>query len=132
MFKIGDKVRVKKDHSFYKSCSSAKTEYLIITLIEGGTFYWDSYEKNGEKFDSCYGHNLSNKDLEYYKTMGSLKEKFIKIFTKEPYKTFREKGITNGDDLLTADGIEMYINWLFKRDADAFKTEVADNLQEEK
>lgn len=69
------------------------------------------------------------------KIMG-IKETFLRGLMSEPQKTFRKAGITNGDNLLTQEGTEVFLNWLFQKNSDAFKTEVADVIvteqQEEK
>ncbi len=66
------------------------------------------------------------------KTMPNIKEKFVLALTKEPQKSFRKAGITNGDDLLTDEGTKVFLTWLLhKKYADEFKTEVVDDLLEE-
>lgn len=60
-----------------------------------------------------------------------LKEKFALTLTSEPYKSFRKARITNGDDLLTDDGMRIFLSWLLKKNADAFKLEVVDEIVKE-
>lgn len=143
-FKVGDKVVVvgtklkemsKDGHA--NGCSSynsnRKAEYLVLTEV-GDEFSWNAYDKNGEKFDSCAGHDLKDEDLRYYKnnkTNMNIKEKFIQAFLAEPEKTFRKAGITNGDGLLTEDGQNIFLSWLLKKNGEAFKAEVADELVKE-
>jgi hypothetical protein len=59
----------------------------------------------------------------------NIKEKFVLALTKEPQKSFRKAGITNGDDLLTDDGQNIFLSWLLhEKHADEFKTQVVDGL----
>lgn len=58
--------------------------------------------------------------------MSSITDKFLMALKAEPYKSFRQKGITNGDDLLTEEGKQIFLKWLLQKNADAFKTEVVD------
>ena len=46
----------------------------------------------------------------------------------EPEKTFRKTGITNTDNMLTSEGTELFLNWLFQQNKAEFKTEVADEI----
>lgn len=64
-------------------------------------------------------------------TMSTLKEKFVSLLTKEPYKTLRKLEIINGDNLLTDEGEALFLNWLFQQHIDAFKKEVADEMVKE-
>ena len=62
------------------------------------------------------------------KTM-NIKEKFVLALTKEQKKSFRKAGITNGDDLLTDEGQNIFLSWLLHgKFSMAFKTEVVDEL----
>lgn len=58
----------------------------------------------------------------------SLKQKFNNLFTKEPQKSFRKAGITDGSDILTDDGKAVFLAWLLGKNADAFKAEVVDPI----
>jgi len=69
--------------------------------------------------------NITNKNM-------NITEKFVLAMTKEPQKSFRKAGITNGDDLLTSDGEKIFLTWLLTKNADAFKAEVVDDLLKEK
>lgn len=81
-YKIGDKVRVKKnieDHSdFWEACHSVNKnfEYLIITGFYGKYGYsWDAYSKGDWRIDSCRGHNLTDNDLiPYERTIEDVQE----------------------------------------------------------
>lgn len=70
---------------------------------------------------------LANNSNIKEKTM-TIKEKFVLALTKEPQKSFRKAGITNGDDLLTEEGGKIFLTWLLNKNADDFKKEVVDGL----
>lgn len=58
----------------------------------------------------------------------NIKDKFTLAFKKEPEKSFRKVGITNGDDFLTEDGRNVFESWLLKKFGEDFKKEVVDDL----
>ena len=58
-------------------------------------------------------------------------EKFKVSLMGEPEKSFRLSGITNGDDLLTSDGTQIFLSWMLKKHGDDFKKEVVDGLLKE-
>lgn len=66
--------------------------------------------------------------------MSSLKEKMALVFKGEPQKSFIKAGVMNVDETLTADGQQIFLAWLVKKNGDAFKTEVVDPIlaEEEK
>ena len=56
----------------------------------------------------------------------------LKLLTKgEPAKTFIKTGITNEQDILTPEGTELFLNWLFEKNKADFAKEVATPLLEE-
>lgn len=59
-----------------------------------------------------------------------LKEKFLQAITPEPDKSLRKYEVTNGDNFLTDEGEKLYIDWMFKRDKDAFCKDVIPMLKE--
>lgn len=61
----------------------------------------------------------------------SLKEKFLIGLKAEPEKSFRKVGITNGDDMLTGEGAQVFLAWLLKKYGADFKKEVVDSILEE-
>jgi hypothetical protein len=111
---------------------------IIVTSLADGKKYpgeiW-SWSMNSIRWGKGYGLNsdfnkynveiLNNDNIQ---SMPNIQEKFILAFKSEPEKTFRKTGLTNGDDILTEDGIKVFLSWLLKKNQDAFKTEVADNL----
>lgn len=67
--------------------------------------------------------------LDNEKTIMGLKESFILAITPEPKKSFRQAGVTNGDDILTDEGTKIFLTWLLhNKYADEFKTSVIDPL----
>ncbi len=58
----------------------------------------------------------------------SIIEKFKTSLLKEPLKSFRKAGITNGDNMLTSDGQAMFLSYLLEKNGDAFKADVVDAL----
>lgn len=74
----------------------------------------------------------NNSDFEIAPKPMNIKEKFVLALTSEPQKSFRKAGITNGDDLLTEDGLKIFLSYLLhKKFADDFKKEVVDELLKE-
>lgn len=60
-----------------------------------------------------------------------LKEKFLLGIKSEPQKSFRKAGITNGDDMLTQEGSQVFLVWLLEKHGAEFKKEVVDSILEE-
>jgi hypothetical protein len=97
--------------------------------------FWTNYWTGSScTFPGYFGIQIIN-DLPEVKKDGhknmTLKEKFVLAITSEPQKSFRKAGITNGDDLLTDEGEKIFLSWLLSKNADAFKTEVVDELLKE-
>jgi len=83
------------------------------------------------QFNLNYGLQIKILNNDNEKTM-TLKEKFVLTLTREPQKSFRKAGITDGDDLLTQEGERVFLSWLLhKKYAEDFKKEVVNNLLEE-
>ena len=61
----------------------------------------------------------------------NLLEKATLAFKSEPEKSLRKSGITNGDDILTDEGVKIFLSWLLRRNADEFKKEVVDVILKE-
>jgi hypothetical protein len=58
----------------------------------------------------------------------NIKEKFAMMMKGEPDKSFFKAGITNSDFSLTSEGTQIFLQYLLKKNGDAFKTEVVDGL----
>lgn len=121
-FKIGDKVRIKENHTGKYGIGG---EYTITVVMSNGQYY------DGEK---GYGlGKFSDYDIELIESnnkinMSNIKEKFALMFKNDPEKSFRLSGITNGDDLLTDDGRNIFLSWLLRQNGKKFKEEVVDEL----
>jgi len=133
-FKIFDKgtiVDILKEDETYYQCYCSGWEFgiekdyvdiiddnLNITYANSSVIY--ANPKVGE-------NNSKNKIM-------NIKEKFILAITPEPKRSFRKAGITDGDDMLTDEGVKIFLTWLlYNKFADEFKKEVVDEmLKEEK
>ncbi len=65
------------------------------------------------------------------KPMETLKKFIINVLTKEPMKSFRKSGITDGENIVTDVGAKVFLTWLISHDtemAKAFKAEVVDEM----
>jgi hypothetical protein len=63
--------------------------------------------------------------------MSNLKEKFLLALKSEPEKSFRKAGIIDNNDMLTSEGIELFLNFLFGNYKNEFKKEVVDVILKE-
>ena len=94
--------------------------------------YRDNFFSNGENGE----YSIKNFSVEQNKTENKkmdIKEKFILAITAEPKKSFRKAGITNGDDILTEEGIKIFLSWLLhNKFSEDFKKEVVDNFLKDK
>lgn len=119
-YKIGDEVDV----------DGNGTSYTITGICSGDERYdfcrtnspdtkWNNYDL---RQCSCPNQKLIKSK------MMNIKEKFLTVFLSEPEKSFRKAEITNGDNLLTADGQTVLLSWLLKKFGAEFKTEVVDVL----
>ena len=134
-FKVGDKVRVLNKTtgnalSEFYSFVCKKSFYRIIEEMDGDGDYKVGIEDKSRYFKESdlelYNNKFNNKIMD-------IKEKFVALFIKEPEKTFRKAGITNGDGFLTDDGRSVFESYLLNKFGDDFKKEVVDlMLKEEK
>lgn len=77
----------------------------------------------------CFYYNFREDELKLKKEkIMNIKEQFTLAITPEPQKSFRKVGITDGDNLLTDDGVKVFLSWLLTKNADAFKKEVVDDM----
>lgn len=132
MFSVGDRVKIKDkptgcyDLQAFKNDSDSDGLEGFITDIHDEIIY----VKNG-RYD-CW--NFREQDLELInnkKVMTNVKEKFVALFIKEPEKTFRKAGITNGDGFLTSEGQEVFLGYLLNKYGDDFKSQVVDEIVKE-
>lgn len=61
--------------------------------------------------------------------MSSLIQSVRELFLSEPEKSLQHFGITNADNELTADGKEIFIQWLFKQNLTQFNTDIVEKLK---
>lgn len=151
----GDKVRISRgikcESNGQEGCSSMNISgngiieewysdgtYDIEMIYGEYTISWEATSDFIEKFVKIQRKVYESDIVELLKTNVknitnmNIKEKFALALTKEPMKTFRKVGITNGDDLLTDDGMKVFLSWLLnKKFADEFKAEVVDDMLKE-
>ncbi|MFA5376118.1 MAG: hypothetical protein WC455_10285 [Dehalococcoidia bacterium] len=79
------------------------------------------------------GKNIDKDANPINKTIMSIRKTFKQLLAKEPYKTFRKLDIIDGEELLTDEGRDTFIDWLFsnKETAEKFYQEVAKPLMDE-
>ena len=63
--------------------------------------------------------------------MSQTTEKFALALKKEPQKTFRKLGLTNGDDVLTDDGVKIFLTWMLQKYEKEFYEMVAEPMLKE-
>jgi hypothetical protein len=106
-----------------------------LTLFHNFFLSYDIYPNNLTGFTTQYINNFvdENNNKQQKTFMENIKEKFVVLITPEPKKSFRKAGITDGDDLLTADGEKIFLTWLLhNKYADEFKKDVVDGIIKEK
>lgn len=141
-FKIGDRVRVR---SGFNGKGISNKEGKVICLdnddpvcsvavefdefMGGHNCNWKgTFGKDGH----CWWVRLNDIEcINESKIMSKITDKFTLAFKKEPEKSFRLAGVTNGDDFLTDDGQKIFVAWLLKKHGDDFKKEVVDDLLKE-
>lgn len=130
---IGDSCRIKPES--LRNCGSyndgPNAGILVTKISNNGALSYKILDVNGKIIDSCYACFYENDVVSIInnskpKIMENLKEKFLNLLTPEPAKSFRKAGVTNGDNLLTPEGQELFLNWMFGQNQDLFKKEVVD------
>ncbi len=128
-FKVGDRVRL-------LVCQYGYPEGSIHSVLDvdgdktlwipGGGDGWEEYKRVCVSLDNVEFVSSTNQ------SNMNIKEQFVLALTPEPKKSFRKAGITNGDDLLTDEGQNIFLTWLLhSKYADEFKTQVVDGLLED-
>jgi len=93
-FKVGDKVVPINKNFEDARCSTyydnvKRAAYSIITSVtHGGTYYFDTYDNEDQKFDSCCGC-LRDGEIEYYKEETQLNT------TRRTFRLIKETASTN-------------------------------------
>ncbi len=129
-FKIGDKVRLKKQNSGnnfpgeaeYMGDSTTSSLSVVLKRDDGKS---GSGQNNWWNFDKAELHLLELTKPFY---MPNLIEKAKMLFTSEPEKSFQKTGITDSSNNLTPDGAAVFLNWLLTQNKDAFNTAVVQPL----
>lgn len=122
-FKVGDKVKVLGQRYGGHRIGT------LGTII--GTFGSDCLWIVNDKGETHYNWEGELELISDNKNNMNIKEKFTLAFKSEPEKSFRQAGITNGDDFLTEDGVKIFLGWLLKKHGTEFKTDVVDELLKE-
>lgn len=126
-FKVGDTVKGGED--FCGEFTDGKTA-TIDRIQDEGNGYAKIY------FNGC-SHTLDiktwNRKLTLVSStnnsiMSNIKEKFVLAFLKEPEKSFRKAGITDGDGFLTDDGQKVFLGFLLSKHGEEFKKDVVDGI----
>ena len=130
-FKVGQRFTTDYNPSAYQDCV-----FEIIAVSEGSSHPYSAKIVKTGRGSAClgYGGNWKNEgDMKIInnKNYMNIKEKFITAFLKEPEKSFRKVGITNGDGYLTEDGEQVFLGWVLKKFGAEFKTDVVDDLIKE-
>lgn len=113
------------------------TEFELVNDPEdyGKRYAWYIRKDNEAAMIDCYGaegKNIGKRSQDENKNMFSnIREKFVTFVTPEPYKSFRKAGIVDGDNLLTADGVKVFLAWLLEKKGADFKTDIVDPMLKE-
>lgn len=115
--------------------------YLGNIVLSNGnyTFYFYADKELTTRIRTIELPEDNNDKVEVIKSISSLnnnnmniQEKFVLAITKEPNKSFRKAGVTNGDDILTDEGAKVFLSWLLhSKYAEEFKTAVVDDMLKE-
>lgn len=127
-FYIGDKVEVIGATNGWGSVVPG--DIGAITSLCGDNRYFVDFEGKQSGWigdESCFKLVKSCKE----NFMGNVVEKFKVSLLPEPEKTFRKLGIIDGDNMLTADGVTLMMNFLLDKHKKEFNELVVANLVEE-
>jgi len=119
-FKVGDEVKIVWD-------DKGSSKYIGISKIEsiiedyGHPYKLEMFTVYFKEEDLELVNNNNNKNM-------NIKEQFVLALLPEPQKSFRKVGITNGDNLLTDEGMRIYLSWRLMKDAVEFKKEIVDDM----
>ncbi len=125
-FKVGDEVKVVST-----DCAGGHLGKTVIRSLNYSTCFRHGFPTHLME----NGYYQCESDLELIKStkiekniMTKLTEKFALLLKSEPEKSFRKSDITGTDDILTEEGTDIFLSWLLKKNGEAFKTEVVDEL----
>lgn len=137
-FKPGDKVKV----IYNKNCGTVKglgeeVEYIVIDRVfeSSNSYGYNILDKNGKILSTC-SHCLNDDDLAPYTSitntiktsMSNIIEKFKLLKIGEPQRSFVKAGIVTSDGKFTAEGKQLFDEFLMDKFAGEFKTEVVDKI----
>lgn len=136
-FKVGDEVRLKASAIAEKGFVDWKRNLGNMGKITETEKLLSWTTNLG--FRVCFGDDYVNAEEKHLELvtptgkniMSNLIEKFALAVKAEPAKSYRKAGITNGDDVLTDDGVKVFLTWLLAKNPD-FKTEVVDPILKDK
>lgn len=134
-FEEGDRVRVKSGTQNYFS------NYALYfpNAVVGEEYTLSEYRTcggSGERFwlfapdNSVWAFEDQLELISKKNAMENVMEKFEMTFKKEPMRSFRKAGITNGSDILTDDGAKIFLSWLLQKHGEDFKKDVIEELLE--
>jgi len=120
----------------WRAKGSVKNLIRVKSNNEGFSIVYDilddqqnSFGRNCNCFTAEHLEEINSNSNNKKSFMSTLTEKFTLALTKEPQKTFRKVGVTNGDDILTEDGEKVFLAWLLNtKFAEDFKKDVADEM----
>lgn len=112
--------------------NQADIEYEVVSL-QNDRFSVKGLKGNGVSvghiYTNCHADNII---IVRKNTMASkLIERAVLAVTPEPQRSLRRAGITNGDNILTDEGVKVFLSWLLSQNIDAFKKEVVDAIIED-
>lgn len=129
-FKVGDKVFGLDDNGKpFTGVVYSVDSLNMLTIdrddgVSGNGTYIFNKDRNGWSV-SRLGGEWNYKLILIEKQNMNLKESVLLALTKEPFKSLRRAKITNGDDMLTEEGRELFINWLFRMNVKTFVVDEA-------
>ena len=120
IFEVTDKLNCSCGN--FKETKHGNNKYIKMLTSYPEAPRYEILDDKLNKTNSCScGSIMTKGGLIAYKpykssfTMDSIKSAFVNLFTTEPAKSFKKASIINGDNLLTPEGTEVFINWLFNK-----------------
>lgn len=130
-FKVGDRVKILTGCSL---CVAGEIAVIHDTDRNGNNKEAGPWAWGADPSSCCHCENnwelIKNITPVGKNIMSNLTEKFVLALTPEPQKSYRKAGITNGDDVLTDEGVKVFLTWLLAKHPD-FKTEVVEPILKE-
>lgn len=139
-FKVGDRVCWNNDtEGILAECTNKEYAFLFEHCAEGYGSNWDEYLPKNHKHQATGRYwtilegeieklRLVKENQLTNKTIMNLITTFKNMTRSEPNKTFVKAGVMNEDLTLTNEGNELFIQFMFDKHADEFKTDVVDKI----